>query len=862
MHPSPAQPGPARPERRQTRPTPPDTACPGPASPRRKPGAGSRASSPAAPGSGPNAAEQIVDYLCTAHAALGALPDRDTVVLERFFDESGGMQLVIHSRFGSRLNRAWGLALRKRFCRKFNFELQAAATEDAIVLSLGEGHSFALDEVGRYLSPETVRDVLTQAVLDAPMFDVRWRWNANVSLAIPRFRGGAKVPPNIQRMQAEDLVAAVFPDQLACVENLAGPRAIPDHPLVEQTIADALTEAMDVEGLQALVERLAAGGIRVVARDLTEPSPLAAEVLDARPYAFLDDAPLEERRARAVSMRRGLDPASAADIGRLDPGAIDRVREEAWPEASTPDEMHDALAVLGFATAAEVMTGHSGESASTTGTATQRPVDLASAARRLAAGERPGWSALAGGLVRSGRATRYRTPNGGPVLWCAAERLALLEAALPGGRADPPLALHEELRTAPGRDPVQDRVLLFLAELPERRVHVELVVAREGLQQVEVVDVAAVPATDGAVRDARRRVADDEGGVEELLDPEPVAFLARPHRVVEGEQARLQLADAVAALGAGEAGREDQVVPVPLHEAHGGDALGEVEGRLERFGEALLHVRPHAQAVHDGLDGVLLVLVEGGRMVEVRHDAVDPGPYEAVGRQLVEHVQVLALAVRDHRGEQHDAAALRQRQDLVHHLAHGLRVQRVAMGGAARLPDAGEEEAQIVVDLRDRPHRRARVVGGGLLLDGDGRGQALDVVDVGLLHHRQELSGVGGQGLHVASLALGVQGVEGEGRLARSREPGDHDQAVAWNVEIDVLEVVRARAAHRDRRHRGWHSVGPGTAINTPKYAVAPGVATTSCKRLPTRQNVDVGVADGADSTRRSGIVGRGTWTH
>ena len=329
-------------------------------------------------GVGTDAAEQIVDYLCTAHAALGALPDRDTVVLERFFDESGGMQLVIHSRFGSRLNRAWGLALRKRFCRKFNFELQAAATEDAIVLSLSESHSFALDEVARYLSPETVRDVLTQALLDAPMFDVRWRWNANVSLAIPRFRGGAKVPPNIQRMQAEDLVAAVFPDQIACAENLAGPRAIPDHPLVEQTIADALTEAMDIDGLESLVTRLRDGDIRVVARDLTEPSPLAAEVLDARPYAFLDDAPLEERRTRAVSMRRGLDPASAADIGRLDVDAIDRVCDEAWPDAANPDEVHDALVVLGFATTAEAIAG--------------RGADPADVARKLASGERSGWS--------------------------------------------------------------------------------------------------------------------------------------------------------------------------------------------------------------------------------------------------------------------------------------------------------------------------------------------------------------------------------------------------------------------------------------------------------------------------------------
>ena len=389
-------------------------------------------------GVGTDAAEQIVDYLCTAHSALGALPDRDTVVLERFFDESGGMQLVIHSRFGSRLNRAWGLALRKRFCRKFNFELQAAATEDAIVLSLGESHSFALDEVARYLSPETVRDVLTQALLDAPMFDVRWRWNANVSLAIPRFRGGAKVPPNIQRMQAEDLVAAVFPDQIACAENLAGPRAIPDHPLVEQTIADALTEAMDIDGLESLVTRLRDGEIRVVSRDLTEPSPLAAEVLDARPYAFLDDAPLEERRTRAVSMRRGLDPASAADIGRLDVDAIDRVCEEAWPDAANPDEVHDALVVLGFATTAEAIAG--------------RGADPADVARKLASGERSGWSAHLDALVASGRATRFRTTGGGPVLWCAAERLAEIEAALGGGRADPPLALPEELRTASGRD--------------------------------------------------------------------------------------------------------------------------------------------------------------------------------------------------------------------------------------------------------------------------------------------------------------------------------------------------------------------------------------------------------------------------
>ena len=396
-------------------------------------------------GAGHEASVQIVDYLCSAHAALGALPDRDTVVLERFFDESGGMQLVIHSRFGSRLNRAFGLALRKRFCRKFNFELQAAATEDAIVLSLSEAHSFALDEVCRYLAPETVRDVLTQALLDAPMFNVRWRWNANVSLAVPRFRSGSKVPANIQRMQAEDLVAAVFPDQIACAENLAGPPEIPDHPLVEQTISDALTDAMDIDHLEALVARLAGGAIRVVARDLTEPSPLAAEVLDARPYAFLDDAPLEERRARAVTMRRSLDPESAADIGRLDPSAIERVREEAWPEVFTPDEAYDALVVLGFATAAEAATG--------------RPTGAGAEECRPPDGDGGGWMVHLRALTAPGRATRYRVTQGGPVRWCAAERLALLEAGLGAGLADPPLTLPEELRDAPERDAARVEVL-------------------------------------------------------------------------------------------------------------------------------------------------------------------------------------------------------------------------------------------------------------------------------------------------------------------------------------------------------------------------------------------------------------------
>jgi ATP-dependent Lhr-like helicase len=263
------------------------------------------------------------------------------------------MQLIIHSPFGSRLNRAWGLALRKRFCRSFNFELQAAATEDAIVLSLSTSHSFPLDEVARYLHSNSVHDVLTQALLDAPMFALRFRWNAGAALALPRFSGGAKVPPQIQRMKSEDLLATVFPDQVACLENVVGERKIPDHPLVAQTLRDCLYDAMDLEGLIALLKRLENGEARIVARDLTAPSQLAAEILGARPYAFLDGAPLEERRTQAVSSRGFVDAQSAEDLGKLDADAIAAVREEAWPTPRDADEMHEALLTLGAVTDGE-----------------------------------------------------------------------------------------------------------------------------------------------------------------------------------------------------------------------------------------------------------------------------------------------------------------------------------------------------------------------------------------------------------------------------------------------------------------------------------------------------------------------------
>lgn len=301
-------------------------------------------------GLGEAAAEQLVAYLAGAKAALGVLPTQSILVFERFFDESGGTQLVIHAPFGSRINRAWGLALRKRFCRQFNFELQAAATEDAIVLSLSTSHSFPLEEVARYLHSNSAEHVLVQALLDAPLFPARWRWNAVTALALPRFVGGKKVPPQLQRMKSEDLLAAVFPDQVACLENIVGERQIPAHPLVAQTLHDCLREAMDVDGLLRLLQQLESGAIRLVARDLTAPSPLAAAVLNAAPYAFLDDAPLEERRTRAV---RQDSPLGAGDLGRLDPDAIAAVRAEAWPEVRSTDEMHEALDALGGITAAE-----------------------------------------------------------------------------------------------------------------------------------------------------------------------------------------------------------------------------------------------------------------------------------------------------------------------------------------------------------------------------------------------------------------------------------------------------------------------------------------------------------------------------
>ena len=351
------------------------------------------------------AAEQLVQYLAAAKAALTILPTQQRIVFERFFDETGDQHFVIHSPFGSRINRAWGLALRKRFCRRFNFELQAAASEDNIVLSLGATHSFPLEEPAHYLKSASVQAVLTQALLAAPMFPTRWRWVTNTALAVPRNRGGKRVPPTFQRNNAEDMMALIFPDQLACIENITGDREVPDHPLVNQTLYDCLHELMDIQGLQQLLSNIEQGIITIVARELASPSPMAQEILNARPYAFLDDAPAEERRTLAVQQRRFMDPQTAADIGHLNPEAIARVRNEAWPEARTPDELHDALVVLGFLTASEGAAGRD-------------------------------WQVLLAALQQTQRACVLTTESG-KQLWVAAERLLAMQQICPHAQLRP-----------------------------------------------------------------------------------------------------------------------------------------------------------------------------------------------------------------------------------------------------------------------------------------------------------------------------------------------------------------------------------------------------------------------------------------
>ena len=352
-------------------------------------------------------AEQIVAYVRDTVAVLGTVPTSDTVVAERFFDESGGMQLVLHAPFGGAVNRAWGLALRKRFCLSFDFELQAAATDDGIVLSLGEQHSFPLASVFAMVRPATVERDLVQATLASPMFGTRWRWNATRALALLRHSRGRRVPMPIQRMRAEDLLAAVFPAQVACGDNHVGPIEPPAHPLVDETVANCLHEAMDLDGLRAVLARIERGEIRTVAVETPAPSLMAHEILNANPYAFLDNAPLEERRARAVALRR-IDPDLAGGIGALDPAAIDEVRRQAWPDVRDADELHDALLSLVL----------------------------------LPLGDLGSWADLAAELRAAGRATdaHWTTDGRRSVALVAAERVAVVTAAIPTARLEPMLA--------------------------------------------------------------------------------------------------------------------------------------------------------------------------------------------------------------------------------------------------------------------------------------------------------------------------------------------------------------------------------------------------------------------------------------
>ncbi len=405
-------------------------------------------------------AEQMIEYILQGRAVLGTVPTQQTVIAERFFDEAGGMQLIIHAPFGGRINKAWGLALRKRFCRSFNFELQAAATDNGLNIALAEQHSFPLTDVFHFLNAETVQPVLEQAALASPIFGTRWRWDANRALALLRFQGGKKVPPQIQRMRSDDLMASVFPDVAACQENIVGDIQIPDHPLVSEVMKDVLHEAMDLDGLKDLLRGIEDGGIRCVAVDTPVPSQFSHEILNANPYAFLDDAPLEERRARAVEMRRILPESVLEEVGKLDPEAIARVREEAWPDVRDADELHDVLHTL-------------------TAVPTSIPAELLSFASPLA-NSREAWTTYFEQLHAQGRA--IRAEQSGISYWVDAERTGCFALLFPAAEFDVATSIIQDdatrddalLRTVTGwmshLGPVSAKQLASLLGLVETEV--------------------------------------------------------------------------------------------------------------------------------------------------------------------------------------------------------------------------------------------------------------------------------------------------------------------------------------------------------------------------------------------------------
>ena len=359
-------------------------------------------------------AEQLIQYVLEGRAVLGDVPTQATIIAERFFDEGGGMQLIIHAPFGGRINKAWGLALRKRFCRGFNFELQAAATDNGLNIALAEQHSFPLADVFQFLHSESMAPILEQAALASPIFQTRWRWDATRALALLRFQGGKKVPPQIQRIRSDDLLASVFPDVAACFENIEGDIKIPDHPLIAEVMKDVLTEALDIDGLRDVLRGIEEGRIRCLAVDTPVPSQFSHEILNANPYAYLDDAPLEERRARAVEMRRVLPAAVLEEVGGLDPAAIAQVQAEAWPDVRDADELHDVLHTLvALPSGRSQVSGHRSQEG------------LAVRGSMLTAG----WEAFFERLQSERRA--FVAEDSGQRYWVAAERAALFHAMHP-----------------------------------------------------------------------------------------------------------------------------------------------------------------------------------------------------------------------------------------------------------------------------------------------------------------------------------------------------------------------------------------------------------------------------------------------
>jgi len=460
-------------------------------------------------------AEQIVEYILQGRAVLGAVPTQRTIIAERFFDEGGGMQLIIHAPFGGRINKAWGLALRKRFCRSFNFELQAAATDNGLNIALAEQHSFPLTDVFQFLQPETVQPILEQAALASPIFGTRWRWDANRSLALLRFMGGKKVPPQIQRMRSDDLMASVFPDVAACQENIVGDIQIPDHPLVREVMKDVLTEAMDLDGLKSVLSGIADGRIRCLAVDTPIPSQFSHEILNANPYAYLDDAPLEERRARAVEMRRILPESVLQEVGKLDPAAIAQVRQEAWPDLRDADELHDLLLTL--IALPESVAGGIPDTAST-------PISE--------------WQQFFEQLRSNHRAGR--AVDGIRAYWVASERVKSFSALFPNARLEPSMMATESV--VPSSDDV------LLASLQGWMAHVgpisssqltELLGVPEGeINRALLRMEAAGSILRGRFTDATARTgvvgSEDQTALQDQVEWCDRRLLARIHRLTVG----------------------------------------------------------------------------------------------------------------------------------------------------------------------------------------------------------------------------------------------------------------------------------------------------------------------------------------